>query len=224
MGKISKKLKEENVGSIGIGAMIVFIAMVLVAGIAASVLIQTSTKLETQALATGSETIEEVSGGIAVFDIEGRKNTDLQRIAITVRARAGSPDIDLNHTVIMLSDGTQKCLLTYHGHASATHYNSTVDADGQLFGTGTWTDLTDEQFGIIVLEDADNSCLRFTPVINKGDKVVLMVLAGGATGCFSGEIGERTNVFGKVIPEQGSPGIISFTTPSTYSDTVMDLQ
>jgi len=47
MRNIFETIKRKDIGSIGIGAMIVFIAMVLVAGIAASVLIQTSTKLET---------------------------------------------------------------------------------------------------------------------------------------------------------------------------------
>ena len=222
--KICEILKKKDVGAIGIGAMIVFIAMVLVAGIAASVLIQTSTKLETQAMKSGQQTIAEVSGGIAVFDIEGKKNTDMQLLAITVQTRAGSPDIDLNETIVMISDGSQKCVLAYFGWSNADHYNNTVDADGQLFGTGNWTDLTDEQFGIIVLEDADSSCTQTNPVINSGDKVILKVNCGGATGCFAAEIAERTEVFGKVIPELGSQGIISFTTPNAYSDTVFDLQ
>ena len=223
--KICKMLKEKDVGAIGIGAMIVFIAMVLVAGIAASVLIQTSGKLEMQAMKSGQETVAEVSSGISVFDIVGKKGTDdLKYLAVTVRARAGAPNIDLNETIIILSDGTTKCVLLYHGWTEATHYNSSVDTDdGQLFGTGTWTDLDSEQFGIIVLQDVDQSCLQTTPIINRGDKVVLTIRCDSG-GAFGGEISERTDVFGRVVPEVGSPGIISFTTPPAYNDGIFDLR
>jgi len=214
-----KIMNRKNVGAIGIGAMIVFIAMVLVAGIAASVLIQTSTKLETQALATGSETTEEVSGGIAVDDVTGHVATDIDMLAITVRVRAGSPAIDLNHTIIELSNGSTKVILSYD-YADASHFNNSVDSDADLFGTGNISTLTNEEFGIIVLSDPDGSLSRYNPVINHGDKVVLTV---DADACF-GKIGERTEVTGMVIPEIGSPGMISFTTPSSYPDTVYDLQ
>jgi len=214
-----RRMNRKNVGAIGIGAMIVFIAMVLVAGIAASVLIQTSTKLETQALATGAETTEEVSGGIAVDDITGHVDTDIDMLAITVRVRAGSPDIDLNHTIIELSNGSKKVILSYD-YTDANHFDDSVDSDADLFGTGNISDLTNEEFGIIVLNDPDSSLSRFNPVINEGDKVVLTV---DADACFN-KIGERTDVLGMVIPEIGSPGMISFTTPSSYPDTVYDLQ
>lgn len=224
--KLCNMLKEKDVGSTGIGAMIVFIAVVLVAGIAASVLIQTSMKLESQAMESGQQTIGEVSGGIAVFDVIGRKNTDLQLIAVTVRTRAGSPNIDLNQTVIMLSDGTAKCLLTYDGDSNANHFASSPST-GNLFATpalANWQDLTESQFGVIVLEDADGSCVRMNPVINSGDKVVISINCGTTPGCFAAEVLERTDVYGQIIPEIGSPGIISFTTPAAYSDTVFDLQ
>jgi len=215
-------LKKKDVGSIGIGAMIVFIAMVFVAGIAASVLIQTSTTLESQALATGRETTHEVAGGIAVFDVEGYVNTDIDGLAITVRPRAGSPEIDLNHTVILLTDGTLKVLLAYD-YLDPTHFNSTVDvSDGDVFGFA-WDNLTKEEFGIMVLEDADTSLSRFNPVINQGDKVMLFV---DANACFTTTPGidERTDVTGFIYPEHGSPGVISFRSPASYSDTVYDLQ
>ena len=224
MRKICKMLRKKDVGSIGIGAMIVFIAMVLVAGIAASVLIQTSTRLEAQAMRAGQETIAEVSTGIAVFDIEGKIGTsDLRDLAITVRARAGSSNIDINETTILITDGTTKALLTYYGWSDADLFNASVDADGQLFGTGNWSNLTNDYFGIIVLEDADGSCTQTNPVINKGDKVVLTVRCS-ATQLFGAEIPERTDIYGQVIPEVGSPGIISFTTPASYNDVVYDLQ
>jgi flagellin FlaB len=221
MIKLFKELNRKDVGSIGIGAMIVFIAMVLVAGIAASVLIQTSTQLESQAMATGTETTDEVAGGIAVFDVEGHVSTDIDGLAITVRVRAGSPDIDLNETILLLTDGTTKTLCFYD-YADSNHFNASVNtSDGEVFGF-LYTDLTNEEFGILVLEDADSSCTRFTPVINRGDKVMLFV---DAAACFGGTgINERTDVLGYVYPEHGSPGVISFRTPSSYSDTVYDLQ
>ncbi len=223
MRNICKIFKRKDVGAIGVGAMIVFISMVLVAGIAASVLIQTSAVLESQAMATGQETTDEISGGISVTDVGGHLTTDIDALAITVSTRAGSPGIDLNETVIMISDGSTKTLLSYdYADPADGHYNNSVDSgDGDVFGVN-YSDLTNEEFGILVLEDADGSLSRYAPVINVGDKVILYV---NTVACFGGTgILERTDVFGWVYPEYGSPGVISFRTPASYTDTVYDLQ
>ena len=74
--------------------------------------------------------------------------------------------------------------------------------------------------GIIVIRDVDTSCQSTTPSINSDDLVVLMV---NTTMCFSG-IPVRTEVYGGIIPESGMNGVISFTTPSAYIDTIIDLQ
>ncbi len=225
MIKILKSLKEMDVGSIGIGAMIVFIAMVLVAGIAASVLIQTSTTLESQAMATGSETTDEVAGGIAVFDVTGHTTGAggvIDAMAITVRARSGSPEIDLNETIILLQEETTKVLLAYD-FTDPNHFNASVNmSDGDTFGF-SYGDLENDEFGIMVLEDADLSCSRFAPVINRGDKVMLFV---NTAACFTINSGieERTDVIGYIYPEHGSPGVISFTTPASFFDIIYDLQ
>jgi len=62
------------------------------------------------------------------------------------------------------------------------------------------------------------SCIATNPVINFGDHVVLSV--GNA---FSG-ISPRTDVFGMVISEEGSPGVIGFRTPESYTEVILALQ
>jgi len=219
VGKRVGKLRK-NAGAIGIGAMIVFIAMVLVAGIAASVLIQTSSKLETQAMATGEETRKEVATGIAITDIEGYAATgaDISRLAIQVRCRAGSEDIDLSQVFVELSDSSKKLVLKY----DSTEWHAKSEINGSVFQAGFFDGLDADEFGIVVIEDADSSCTASTPVINRGDKVLLTVDAGDAAGFNS--LPERTEVWGMVVPENGAPGIISFTTPSAYTNNIMDLQ
>jgi len=209
----NRQLKDMS-AAIGIGSMIIFIAMVLVAGISASVLIQTSTSLEMQALQTAQETTSAVASGLLIDAIEGNATaTSINKIAIEVRPRAGSPDIDINQTVIEISDSSEKHILRHSGN-SATNKSS---INGAIFNVSNFGSTT--TFDVIILQDADNSVYDNT-VISYGDHIILAV---NTESVFSG-LSPRTDIFGSVICEEGAPGIIGFTTPSAYADTVIELQ
>jgi len=226
MKKFINILKTQDLGDMGIGAMIVFIAMVLVAGIAASVLIQTANKLEIQAMTTGQETTNEVATGVSVDGVTGQKGsynytsaggaivTDkLTNVTITLGPRSGSKDIDLSKTVIEITDSSNKILMSYF----STNFFATPAAAG-VFSTAAF-DGNARQFGVIVLEDADTSLSSTSPVINRGDHVLLTI----STGLALNGLSERADVWGMVIPEDGAPGIFAFRTPASFSDTVYEL-
>jgi flagellin FlaB len=230
-----KWLKKKDEGAIGIGAMIVFIAMVLVAGIAASVLIQSANTIQLQAMSTGQQTQQEVSAGIDVFDIEGKINVtngtkyDLKYLAIGVQTRPGSPEIDLNETYITISNGDTEALLRYGGYDTSKNlYVGITSTTGDIFellNETSWNNTNRETYAIAVMQDADGSLKETKPVLNRGDKAILFIRCSPqASGTFGAEIAERTEVFGQVIPEIGSPGVIHFTTPRSYFDVIYDLQ
>jgi flagellin FlaB len=221
MRKISRILKEDDLGDMGIGAMIVFIAMVLVAGIAASVLIQTANRLEIQAMKTGQDTTRQVSTGIAIQDIEGQATGGaITEMTITVRARAGSGDIDLSQTVIELTDGTTKTLLAYD--STLTQFGLISAGTGEVFDSTVWSTwgLDAEHFGILVLQDADGSMTVDYPVLNQGDLAMLCI---NTAVCFAPGVSPRIDVTGLVSPEQGAPGIFAFRVPSSLTATVYQL-
>lgn len=215
MGSIKKIFVKKEEASIGIGAMIVFIAMVLVAAIAASVLIQTANRLETQAMRTGQDTMAEVATGIAVTDVGGHVNNSvIDNVTITVRVRAGSAEVDLNEVAIEITDGVKKCILTYKANA----YVEKVGEDG-LFNETVAFAVNGTQFGIIKIEDADGSCTADTPVMNRGDYIKLTI---NTIACFGG-LDARDDVWGQVIPEEGSQGMFSFRCPASLTGTIYDL-
>jgi len=225
MVKISiKEMVINENASIGIGTIVIFIAMVLVAGIAASVIIQTMNSMEQQAMRAGQETTEEVSTGISIFDIKGyvpSSTGNIDNMTITVRPRAGSADIDLAEAFLELSNTDYKVIMNYDTAGSNNWNDSTTGVD-DVFGVDCFPAAAN-RFGILVYEDADDSCTETNPVINRGDKVLLCVDTTQSFNATSG-INERTDIWGTVCPEQGSPGMISFTTPAINDNNIYVLQ
>ena len=124
---------------IGIGTLIVFIAMILAAAVAAGVVIRTSGILQERAFAVGGEARQRLVTGIEVLQVVGTSNlttNTIPQIEIFIRTRAGSGPVQLR--TLGLTYGTQNVALAAElQHPSTEKFNE--DFDGIL--NETWIDL-----------------------------------------------------------------------------------
>jgi len=108
----------ETRGQVGIGTLIVFIAMVLVAAIAAGVLINTAGLLQAQAQQTGEETTAEVSDVVQIQEVvgsdvagsdyfngsgAGSENGEINLLNVSVRLASGSDPINMSEASYTIS-------------------------------------------------------------------------------------------------------------------------
>jgi len=64
-----EEVRRDESASIGIGAMIVFIALILVAAVASTIIIKTAEELQQNAEQTSSDTRQQISGKVALVDV-----------------------------------------------------------------------------------------------------------------------------------------------------------
>jgi flagellin FlaB len=222
-----KSILKEEKAMVGIGTLIVFIAMVLIAAVAASVLISTSETLQQRARSVGTQTIREVSSGLAIDDITGYTNVNKTRIeylSLQIRPRSGSRDIDLSLiTLSVLSDELNVLTLNESLVVMVNTDNKSV-FETPIYSGSTYTILdntTSTNFGVIAIHDPDNTVIN-TSGMNTGDRVMVIVnLSSIMTG--SSGMPKRETISGKIQPETGAPAVYDITSPAVYSKRIIDL-
>lgn len=152
------KFSEDERGLVGIGTLIIFIALILVAAVAAGVIIRTSGALRDQARKTGQEAIQEVSNGVRVITAKGEVagGDNIDNLEVVVSLRAGSSGINWKTTVIQ-----------YMSETTGAERHLSLDNDD---GTGSdmvytsrdelkndWNALDNDAFAVVEIEDGDSA-------------------------------------------------------------------
>jgi len=167
---ITKKLKpmftDNDRGQVGIGTLIVFIAMVLVAAIAAGVLINTAGLLQSQAEATGEESSAQVTDRVQVSTVTGTvgggdatalEDDRVDRIALTVLRSPGADDIDLTNAIIEVFANGESGTLTHD-----EDQDDGDEFDGTQFDDPGEGKIGENNFVILNIQDADDGTLSDT--------------------------------------------------------------
>ena len=193
-------MRTDTSAQVGIGTLIIFIAMVLIAATAASVLIQTSGVLQQKAQSTGREAIQNVGSNVEVMQIIGSRSdtssNDFDYVNITIKMMAGAGAIDVGEFILALQNQSER-----------------IDTIKYVDDTNA-ANLTSTQFYVVVWRDEDNSFDASTDTItsiNSGDIINIVLKPGVYL-----NLPAREPFRIEIMPEYGSTVIKEFITPSTY--------
>jgi len=172
-----KNMNEENNdwGSIGIGAMIVFIALILVAAVASAVIIQTGEKLQQNAQQSGSDTQQEISGKISIITVwVGAQTAAAEEITMVFELAPGSEPIADNavHWAVICDDGAGTPAVVDGDLSTATNLDTTAIANNVFLPGETY------MVDLVVGGAAGATC---APALNEEHSMVISANGGGST-------------------------------------------
>ena len=179
-------------GEMGVGTLIIFIALLLVAAVAAGVLIQTAGSLQQKALSTGTQATGQISTNAVVLEVSAVDGTgSLENFSGIMKLAPGSEPIELDS--VTLTFGTKNTTTTFTYSGSATYYVNDTAQNG-TFGVTYLQQGTNYQSGVLVRGDVIQVDMRAPRPIVAGEDV-------------------RINF----IPKTGTATLTMFTTPDVIS-------
>ncbi|MDS0293095.1 archaellin/type IV pilin N-terminal domain-containing protein [Halogeometricum luteum] len=171
---------EADRGQVGIGTLIVFIAMVLVAAIAAGVLVNTAGFLQATAQDAGTQSVDKVTNRLDVVSKHGIVNDEdgeltVDSLNLTVRLAAGSGSVSMEDTTIKYVSGSTARNLVYD-NATTNNLGTSlgyVNASKDPLADGTNNGLNATEFTAYALEDGDDT--SFPVLSNQGDRYEIII-------------------------------------------------
>ena len=195
MNAIKTQHKNDDGASIGIGAMIVFIALILVAAVASTIIIKTAEELQQRAEATGDDTRDEISGKIQVVMAyvslaDAEPATAVNEVTLVVQMAAGSDSTLISDItwMIVCDDGTATVDLNTGNLDDGTNVFAET-LDGTAFTTGDSV-TAGQTFTIVIDTDDDADDGAGNAVVDGcqasvGDSMELRIIVDGGGETYS---------------------------------------
>lgn len=139
--KTLKKFLKGRKAQVGLGTLIIFIAMILVAAVAAGTLMRTSGTLEFKARTTGEMATKEVSTNLKIIEIagyagdDGAQQKNVTKLIVTISLAAGSSDIAYEDIIMSYhANDTYIRGIRYNSSVGDSENSTTADNDVADFG------------------------------------------------------------------------------------------